>query len=282
MKKTNKILAIILAVVTVLAMMPMAAFAASNTIINTVELKNLNMPVVDSYPDFAVNVPAGKGYNTMASNGKYYVEWRAGGIAINETYKIKADEIYNVSIGVRCDSGYEFASNVTVTLDGKPVAVAVNTGNQLIVGLYDLVPTFFIGKIEISDLAAPVIGETPDFATTVPAKKGYKVNGIEWRGEGGVNVTKNDKFTANQQYTVVIGVTCEDNGTFATGVTATVNGQTAEVNRLNDKQVIITFEGFETGDCECKCHTGNFFFKIVLFFQKLFGMNKVCICGEKH
>ena len=66
MKKTNKILAFILAIVTVLAMMPMAAFAASNKIINTVELKNLNMPVVDSYPDFAVNVPAGKGYNTMA------------------------------------------------------------------------------------------------------------------------------------------------------------------------------------------------------------------------
>lgn len=282
MKKTNKILAIILAVVTVLAMMPMAAFAASNTIINTVELKNLNMPVVGSYPDFAVNVPAGKGYNTMASNGTYYVEWYAGDTVINDTYKIKADEIYRVSIGVRCDSGYEFASNVTVTLDGKPVAVAVNTGNQLIVGLYDLVPTFFIGKIEISDLAAPVIGETPDFATTVPAKKGYKVNGVEWRGEGSVNITESDKFTANQKYTVVIGVTWEDNGTFATGVTATVNGQTAEVNRLNDKQVIITFEGFETGDCECKCHTGNFFFKIVLFFQKLFGMNKVCICGEKH
>ena len=100
MKKTNKILAIILAIVTVFAMMPMAAFAASNTIINTVELKNLNMPVVDSYPDFAVNVPAGKGYNTMASNGTYYVEWRAGSIAINDTYKIKADEIYSVSIGV--------------------------------------------------------------------------------------------------------------------------------------------------------------------------------------
>ena len=116
----------------------------------------------------------------------------------------------------------------------------------------------------------------------IAGKGAVKVNGIEWRGEGSVNVTANDKFTANQKYTVVIGVACEDNGTFATGVTATVNGQTAEVNRLNDKQVIITFEGFETGDCECKCHTGNFFFKIVLFFQKLFGMNKVCICGEKH
>ena len=282
MKKTNKILAIILAIVTVLAMMPMAAFAATNKVIDTVELKNFNMPVADSYPDHAVNVPAGKGYNTMASSGKYYVEWRVGSMAIGETYKIKADEIYNVSIGVRCDSGYEFASNVTVTLDGKPVAVALNTGNQLIVALYDLVPSFFIGKIEITDLAAPVICETPDFDASVPAKKGYSIKGLEWCGEGSVKVTKNDKFTANQQYAVTIAVACDENGMFATGVTATVNGQTAEVNRLNDKQVIITFEGFETGDCECKCHTGNFFFRIILFFQKLFGMNKVCICGVKH
>ena len=39
-------------------------------------------------------------------------------------------------------------------------------------------------------------------------------------------------------------------------------------------------------DCECKCHKGGiegFFYKIVLFFQKLFGQNKICEgCGAKH
>ena len=38
-------------------------------------------------------------------------------------------------------------------------------------------------------------------------------------------------------------------------------------------------------DCSCNCHKGGFigvFFKIVNFFQKLFGMNKVCTCGVKH
>ena len=40
-----------------------------------------------------------------------------------------------------------------------------------------------------------------------------------------------------------------------------------------------------TDDCSCNCHKGGivgFFFKIILFFQKLFGMNKVCTCGVKH
>ena len=39
-------------------------------------------------------------------------------------------------------------------------------------------------------------------------------------------------------------------------------------------------------NCSCKCHQGGiagFFYKIVLFFQKLFGINKICIdCGAKH
>ena len=38
-------------------------------------------------------------------------------------------------------------------------------------------------------------------------------------------------------------------------------------------------------DCECKCHQGGiagFFYKIVLFFQKLFGNNLVCECGAEH
>ena len=38
-------------------------------------------------------------------------------------------------------------------------------------------------------------------------------------------------------------------------------------------------------NCGCNCHKGGiagFFFKIVLFFQKLFGQNKVCDCGMNH
>lgn len=37
--------------------------------------------------------------------------------------------------------------------------------------------------------------------------------------------------------------------------------------------------------CTCQCHQGGiagFFYKIVLFFQKLFGQNKVCWCGIAH
>ena len=42
---------------------------------------------------------------------------------------------------------------------------------------------------------------------------------------------------------------------------------------------------FLSADCSCNCHaTGikKFFFKIINFFQKLFGINKICTCGAEH
>ena len=43
--------------------------------------------------------------------------------------------------------------------------------------------------------------------------------------------------------------------------------------------------GDSSDNCSCNCHKGGisgFFFKILNFFQKLFGMNKVCVCGVEH
>ena len=43
--------------------------------------------------------------------------------------------------------------------------------------------------------------------------------------------------------------------------------------------------GTETNKCTCNCHKSGIakiFFNIVLFFQKLFGINKECVCGAAH
>ena len=51
---------------------------------------------------------------------------------------------------------------------------------------------------------------------------------------------------------------------------------------LGNGEITITAE---YDDCECNCHQGGivgFFFKIVLFFQKLFENNLECFCGKKH
>lgn len=68
-----------------------------------------------------------------------------------------------------------------------------------------------------------------------------------------------------------------------------VNGAT--VSDANAKETTFTMGNADVtaeaiyDDCECKCHKGGivgFFYKIVLFFQKLFGNNLVCNCGKKH
>ncbi|MBQ1996500.1 MAG: hypothetical protein II237_09940 [Clostridia bacterium] len=41
----------------------------------------------------------------------------------------------------------------------------------------------------------------------------------------------------------------------------------------------------DTDNCSCNCHAGGikkFFFKFLLFFQKIFRTNKECKCGIKH
>ncbi len=40
-----------------------------------------------------------------------------------------------------------------------------------------------------------------------------------------------------------------------------------------------------TGSCLCACHRNDSFgrfWRILIFFQKIFGQNKVCACGMKH
>lgn len=53
-----------------------------------------------------------------------------------------------------------------------------------------------------------------------------------------------------------------------------------------DKDAICKNCGFDrTEGCSCNCHKGGisgFFFKIILFFQKLFKSNQICKCGIKH
>lgn len=41
----------------------------------------------------------------------------------------------------------------------------------------------------------------------------------------------------------------------------------------------------DISECSCSCHKGGisgFFFKLILFFQRIFGMNKECKCGIAH
>ena len=78
--------------------------------------------------------------------------------------------------------------------------------------------------------------------------------------------------------------------------TGTEQRDCSECNYSETKKIPATGHNFDgskcencgydkSEDCNCNCHTGGikgFFFKLILFFQKIFKTNKVCKCGKYH
>lgn len=77
-----------------------------------------------------------------------------------------------------------------------------------------------------------------------------------------------------------------------------VNTETNDLEKMNatyeDGYMVFETDHFsyyaiiaepDTDNCSCSCHAGGikgFFFKLILFFQKIFRTNKVCKCGIAH
>ncbi len=74
--------------------------------------------------------------------------------------------------------------------------------------------------------------------------------------------------------------TCECGDSYTANVVPTTGHTDNDSNGYCDKC------GAELAkNCSCNCHKGgisNFFFKIGLLFQRIFGKNKYCSCGAKH
>ena len=62
-------------------------------------------------------------------------------------------------------------------------------------------------------------------------------------------------------------------------------GTAAETYANENDLTFINLDAVDYANCSCACHKKgiiNFFYKIILFFQKIFRKNKVCKCGVYH
>ena len=163
---------------------------------------------------------------------------------------------YGVAIKFTAEEGKTIASEPTVTINGK-------TAHLL---SYSLDGTAVMYYVKFDKLEA----ETP-----VPTEYDITVNGgtaSANKAVAGTSIT----LTAEQIDGKVFSH-WEVNG-------ATVSDANAKETTFTMGNADVTAEAIYD-DCECKCHKGGivgFFYKIVLFFQKLFGNNLVCNCGKKH
>ncbi|MBQ8015807.1 MAG: leucine-rich repeat protein [Clostridia bacterium] len=145
------------------------------------------------------------------------------------------------------------AENVTVTAEFEKIYVCPDCGSV------------FSDKTAYNNHAATHNGEP----AKITIEGGAIINGVSLRGET-VTVKAEQIDGKVFSHWVVDGAKVE-------------NANSAETKMvLESGKITITAE---YDDCDCKCHKGGitaFFFKIVLFFQKLFGNNLECFCGEKH
>ncbi len=89
-------------------------------------------------------------------------------------------------------------------------------------------------------------------------------------------------------YIVVKSATCTENGSEKASCSRCTYSETRTIKATDHdyKDGICTKCGSDKSkNCSCNCHKGGisgFFFKIILFFQKIFKTNKVCKCGKAH
>lgn len=168
--------------------------------------------------------------------------------------------------------------------------------------------------------AAQVITNGNTYGTLpTPTRDGYTFDGWYTSATGGTKITSSSKVTVTGDQTLYAHWTCKHSSTelrnvaTATCTSVGYSGDTfckncgnkikngTEIEKAphtdtnNDKICDVCSEvlGSITPDtpeepaidCSCNCHKGGiagFFFKLINFFEKIFGINKVCACGVKH
>lgn len=273
-------------------------------------------PVAGEAPSDVVTT-TGTGY-TVALYDWYHTKDLMGTIT-----EFEGGNTYYVQVIFTPESGYVFADDVTATINGKAADLCLSnssTGAKIFdLGFAQLpVPEYDISVTNgTASASKAVAGSTVTLtADAAPAGKVFDkwvVSGATVADSSNATTTftmpEND-VTAQATYKNAVYKVTVTNGT-ASASTAVMGGSvTLTANQIdgkvfshwevsgatasdkNAKETTVTVGTSDVTaeaiyeDCPCKCHKGGiagFFYKIVLFFQKLFGMNKICAeCGAKH
>ena len=271
-------------------------------------------PVAGEAPSNVITT-TGTGYTVSV------LKWLVSGNPTETITEFKQGKNYEIQVKFVPDNGYVFADDVTAKINDKNAFLCMEnsvTGEKTFVIVFTLpLPEYNISvtngtasaskttegtTVTLTADAAPagkvfdkwvVSGATVADATsasttfTMPENdvtaqatykdKIYNVSVTNCKASASTAVMGGSiTLTANQidgkvfSHWEVSGAAASDKNAKETTVTVGTSDVTAEA----------IYE-----DCPCKCHKGGiagFFYKIVLFFQKLFGNNKVCFCGAEH
>lgn len=161
-------------------------------------------------------------------------------------------------------------SEVTMTIDENDINAKVETesGNEFTLSFETVIADEEYNNIKTEITVTGTA--TMDDITATQTETGLVVTGIE---DGTITLSKNDEAISTQIITDAdsdIEITYDKNG--------------------NNDKLDVEYESNSSAEpeiknCSCNCHKGGisgFFFKIILFFQKIFKSNKTCACGVAH
>ena len=215
-------------------------------------------PKAGENPSYSAVVPEGLGYaieDYNVGNWNSGILWQDSSHVIEETAVFESNEDYTVTISVALtdDMKYEFAAydEMTVTVNGKQADLQWRSSDKCIVSysfsLRD--PAYMIDSVSAA-IPEPVAGELMSYSASVPDDAPYSVedfnnsawrNGVIWYDKDGMEIEPGAVFKAGEEYTVWVSLILpdDDDSWFPNDgvITATLNGNAAEVYRYSSKNV---------------------------------------------
>ena len=184
-------------------------FEMVSTVIDTVAITDIDAPVAGAYP--STTPMGGEGYNITA-------QWTDADTGDWVTDSFEAGHQYTVILDVDSSYGYEFAENLTATVNGEPANVGLRDGFEPeqarrvtyvfpridAGGQSDEVITSF----NITNVNFPYAGRAWDYQATVPDT--MTLDSVKLYDSYGVEIARGTALTKNENYYGEVTVTANE------------------------------------------------------------------------
>lgn len=253
----KKCLSMVLTLIMLLCIIPTTTVFASTVM--TVEIKNIDLPVVGSKPDLSAELGNLSDVIkiTKVEWSEYDADWEwQKDMTANDTFK--EGYWYVLHVYLETNPGHNFGNSVTGTINSTNARMVDNTGSK--VGFYVSYQAAkrltVINNVDLT-VVKPVIGKTPTFAKVdtaqyVSEKYGTVSNcsnGVTWTNQGsGVNITVSNPFKEGTKYKVTYYLTAKDGYRFDYNTKCTINGTTATLGRTDTTHITVSLGDLVPGD----------------------------------
>ena len=264
----KKVLSLVLTLIMLLCLIPTTSvFAAKEESLTNLTL-TVTSPQEGAKP--AYDKIDGRGYYSdnglngvstrIYKNGIAWYKSASSYFSPGTTATFEGNKEYIVKINLLAKGNFEFAKNVTATVNGKTATVEYCEADGSVVVSAVLISTAdtktAIKKVDLN-VVKPIIGKTPTFAKVDTAQyfseKYGSVsncsNGVTWTNQGNnINITVSNPFKEGAKYKVTYYLTAKEGYKFTTATACTINGSAASISVTDATHAKVSLGDLVPGD----------------------------------